>query len=169
MILLLMRHGIAEDEHPNGGGDAARRLTDKGRARVAAMGQLLRDAGFRPTHYLSSPRIRARQTAEAVAEVFGDHVIQEVEALDFDGSWPALEQTVMELTGHDSNAIALAAGHQPLCGEFLTHAIFGVRVEFDFKKGAIAALEWDGPAGGGDPQLKFYWTWGMVRALKGEQ
>lgn len=61
-----MRHGPAED-HADSGVDADRALTASGRDRVRAVAKLLLDEGEAPAGIISSPLVRAVQTAEIVA------------------------------------------------------------------------------------------------------
>src|SRR4051812_47187655 len=68
MKLYVMRHGPAADDSPSGR-DADRALTAAGRERVAAVAKALVDAGEEPFAILSSPLVRAVETAEIVAEV----------------------------------------------------------------------------------------------------
>ena len=68
MKLYVMRHGPAHDDSPSGR-DADRALTVSGRERVAAVAKALVDAGEAPFSVLSSPLVRAQETAEIVAEV----------------------------------------------------------------------------------------------------
>src|SRR4051794_39453629 len=68
MKLYVMRHGPAHDDSPSGK-DADRALTVPGRERVAAVAKALVDAGEEPFAILSSPLVRALETAEIVAEV----------------------------------------------------------------------------------------------------
>ncbi len=68
MKLYVMRHGPAHDDSPSGR-DADRALTLSGRERVAAVAKALADAGESPFVILSSPLVRALETAEIVAEV----------------------------------------------------------------------------------------------------
>jgi len=63
--LVLMRHGVAEDDNP--GGEAARRLTPEGLERAGLAAQGLVALGMRPDLVLTSPLVRCRQTAELVA------------------------------------------------------------------------------------------------------
>ena len=63
-----MRHGPAQDDSPSGR-DADRTLTPSGRERVAAVAKALLDEGEAPFAILSSPLVRAVETAEIVAEV----------------------------------------------------------------------------------------------------
>lgn len=68
MKLYIMRHGPAEDCAPSGR-DADRRLTPEGRDRTLAVAQAMCDEGERPNIIFTSPRVRALETAELVAEL----------------------------------------------------------------------------------------------------
>ncbi len=65
-----MRHGPAEDEAASGN-DADRALTPAGRERVRQVVRHLIDRGKTPRIVMSSPLVRARQTAEIVSEEAG--------------------------------------------------------------------------------------------------
>jgi phosphohistidine phosphatase len=66
--LYVMRHGAAED-HAESGVDGDRALTPAGRERVRAVAKVLVDANEAPMHVITSPLVRAVQTAEIVALV----------------------------------------------------------------------------------------------------
>jgi phosphohistidine phosphatase len=66
MKLYVMRHGPAEDAAATGR-DADRVLTPAGRDRVRSVAHALADADEAPAFILSSPLVRALQTAEIVA------------------------------------------------------------------------------------------------------
>ncbi len=68
MKLYVMRHGPAEDVAPTGR-DADRALTPSGRERVREVAKLLSAEKEEPLVVLSSPLVRALQTAEIVANV----------------------------------------------------------------------------------------------------
>lgn len=68
MKLYVMRHGPAEDESPTGR-DADRALTPSGRERTRAVAKALVDGGEGPVAIVTSPLVRALQTAEIVAAV----------------------------------------------------------------------------------------------------
>jgi phosphohistidine phosphatase len=63
-----MRHGPAEEAAPSGV-DADRALTSAGRDRVHNVAKELAAAGEEPLHIVTSPLVRAVQTAEIVAIV----------------------------------------------------------------------------------------------------
>lgn len=68
MKLYIMRHGPAEDDAASGR-DADRALTGSGRERVQAVAQALAREDEAPLSIVSSPLVRALQTAEIVAAV----------------------------------------------------------------------------------------------------
>jgi phosphohistidine phosphatase len=69
MELILLRHGKAEDFHR--GGDALRELVETGIRQARRAGRLLAALDCLPGVVLTSPRIRAKQTAEHFCEAAG--------------------------------------------------------------------------------------------------
>lgn len=65
MQLYLLRHADAE---PEAATDAARRLTEKGQEQAARVGRFCKTQRLDPDLILTSPYVRAEQTARAVAE-----------------------------------------------------------------------------------------------------
>jgi phosphohistidine phosphatase SixA len=75
MKLYLLRHATAEDAAAS---DAARELTRDGREEARIAGQALVALGVKPDHILTSPLVRARQTADLVAKnKFGAHQVSD--------------------------------------------------------------------------------------------
>jgi phosphohistidine phosphatase SixA len=71
MNLYIIRHGIAVEEGTAGyESDSERPLTDKGRKKMRQIAKGLRNLGVEFDLILSSPYVRARETAEILAEVF---------------------------------------------------------------------------------------------------
>ena len=131
MRLLVFRHGIAEDVSADGT-DASRLLTPQGveRTRKAARG--LTAFCDPPDVILTSPKARARQTADAAGEAFGSP-IELLEELADGPPGPALsalaerpEETVM------------IVGHEPMLSELIGILIGGA---VELKKGAVARLD----------------------------
>jgi phosphohistidine phosphatase len=100
----LVRHASAAPGTP----DDARPLTAEGRAEADALGERL--AAVELDAVVSSPLLRARETAEAIARACG------LEAEVHEGLAPgATAATVRDaVTGH--GGIVAAVGHQPDCG-----------------------------------------------------
>ena len=69
MRLFLVRHGSAEEKA--GRADSERALTQEGRHEVASVCPAIAAALEPPTRLLSSPYLRAEQTAEILRETLG--------------------------------------------------------------------------------------------------
>jgi phosphohistidine phosphatase len=124
-VIWFLRHGEAEDAEP----DWDRRLTEKGERQSRNAGAALTALGVEFDLVLSSPRIRARDTALLACEELGAEV--------------TLEE---RLSGGDFDALELAAGldevlfvgHEPDFSNVIA-ALTGARV--DMKKGGLAAVQ----------------------------
>src|SRR5690242_6910984 len=71
MELYFLRHGIAADEGPQGTGDAGRPLTKDGITKMRAAARGLHKLGLRLDVLLSSPLVRAHETAKLIARELG--------------------------------------------------------------------------------------------------
>ncbi len=106
MRLYLVRHADAERGDP----DELRRLTPAGRSQARALGRRLAEAGVRPDAVLSSPLLRARETAEEIARATGAEA-EPVEALQPGATVEDVEAAVAGRGDH-----VVVVGHQPDCG-----------------------------------------------------
>ena len=73
--LHLLRHAHAGDPMKWKGDDFDRPLSAKGRAQAERLGGLLARVGFETDAILTSPKVRARETAELVADRLGVGVV----------------------------------------------------------------------------------------------
>jgi phosphohistidine phosphatase SixA len=71
----LLRHAHAGDAERWIGDDAVRPLSEKGRRQSERIGRLLAAIDEAPDLFITSPRVRAAQTAEIVAEALGAKVV----------------------------------------------------------------------------------------------
>jgi len=133
--LWLLRHGDAE---PHGSRhDTDRPLTDKGRRQSDVAARALEHLGCHFDVILTSPRVRARDTARSVGDRLGlEPLIHQPLNAGFDA-----EQAVTVLGGLPDDARLLLVGHNPDF-EQIIHDLTGARV--DFKKGGVAAIRVDG-------------------------
>src|SRR4051794_31757184 len=69
--LYLVRHADAGDPGEWSGDDAQRPLSGKGRGQASRLGQFLAGVGVTPDVIVSSPKVRAKETAELVAASLG--------------------------------------------------------------------------------------------------
>ena len=140
MLLYLMRHGIAIDrEDPECPPDAERFLTKKGIEKTRAVALGLRVLGIKPDAMLTSPLIRAVQTAEITAAALGfsRERIRKTDALIF-GHKPA--ELFRELA-HVRGKEVMCFGHAPHLDEVIAFAL-GCRAPITaLKKAGVGCLE----------------------------
>ena len=137
--LWLLRHGEAE---PHGArADDDRALTDRGRDQSRSAGRALAALELTFQLALTSPKVRARETAELACAELGrvEPIDEPTLAEGFDGR-AALD--LMRAAGPDQRV--LVVGHEPDFSQ-VVHDLTGGRV--DFKKGGIAAIRLDGSRG----------------------
>jgi phosphohistidine phosphatase len=141
MDLILLRHGKAEDFNKDG--DAARELVAKGREQARRAARLLKAADRLPEIVLTSPLVRARQTADEFCETAGipGAVMQ---------GWLACgmipEQALKELAGFSEFKRVAIVGHEPDFSGFIEW-ILGISYGgVEVKKGALACLRINPPS-----------------------
>jgi phosphohistidine phosphatase len=161
--LFFIRHGLAEERGDAWPDDTKRPLTDKGMSalRKAARGLARIDLGIELV--LSSPLVRARQTAEIIAAGLDPRPsLVNVDSLATDGSYAAV---IADLEKHSRKSRIALVGHEPMMGE-LAARLIGSRHAIEFKKGAVCRIDLDDlpPAGPGD--LRWMLTPKILRALK---
>jgi phosphohistidine phosphatase len=126
-VIWLLRHGDAEAG--DGKPDAERDLTEKGEHQSVAAGKALKKLGIDLDVCLTSPKVRAKRTAELACEPLGVPVEEDD-----------------RLAGGDFDPLALAegrsevmlVGHEPDFSSAVAH-VTGSRVKM--KKGGIAAID----------------------------
>ena len=145
MLLYLLRHGIAIDrEDPECPPDAERPLTSEGIEKTREVARGLRKLGVKPDLILSSPLVRAIQTAEiaAVELSYAKEKIRRTAALEPEADPAELLKEISRLKKDE----VLCAGHAPHLDEMIAQAV-GVRAAFtSLKKAGAACLELDSPA-----------------------
>jgi phosphohistidine phosphatase len=141
MDLILLRHGTAEDFNKDG--DAARELIPKGREQARKMGKLLKDTRWQPEIVLTSPLVRARQTADEFCETASvpGAVIQ-----GWLASGMSPEQALKELVGFREFKRVCIVGHEPDFSDFIEWVLGTTYGGVDVKKGSIACLRINPPS-----------------------
>jgi phosphohistidine phosphatase len=143
--LYFLRHAHAGDPMAWDGPDEQRPLSDKGEKQADRLGRFLAGVGFKPDAIITSPKLRAAQTAQIVAghlglpfgmddRLAGELSLATVETIARDAADPAR----LVLVGHDPDFSELV---EALCGT----------TRVPMKKGALARIDADRPfePGGG--------------------
>jgi phosphohistidine phosphatase len=105
MLVFLVRHAHAEKGEP----DASRQLSERGRDEASALARQLAGHDSRPGLVITSPLVRARQTAEAIADEVGAELRVD-ERLAPGATLLVVREAIQEVDGDGPVAVV---GHQP--------------------------------------------------------
>jgi len=139
MNLYLIRHAIAVEEYED---DSQRPLTDKGKKKMRNIAKGLRTLGVELDLILSSPYVRAAETAEILGEVF--KMKQEVQFSDnlVPMGDPAL--LIAEMNEKYAASSVALVGHEPFLTAFIGLLISeNASVDITLKKGGVCRLSAD--------------------------
>ena len=132
-----MRHGDAGDKRSWEGADADRPLSELGIERTSAAAKHFARTRFKPTKILTSPLVRAAQTAEIVADILGAKDLVEVdERLGPDFDVRALRRILKE---HADKEKLLLVGHEPSFSAVIEEIMGGGSIVL--KKGGVARVD----------------------------
>lgn len=107
--LHFLRHADAGDPAAWAGDDAARPLSEKGELQSERLGAFLAEVGFAPDAIISSPKVRARRTADVVGAALGVGVrLDDRLAEGFD---PAAVDAILADAGDPRRPVLV--GHDP--------------------------------------------------------
>jgi phosphohistidine phosphatase len=146
--LLLLRHADAGDPEAWSRPDAERPLSPKGRTQAERLGRLLAAVDVRPDAVITSPKVRAAETAELVAAELIVPV-QLDERLGF-GFGPSDLLAILRDAGDPHRPMLV--GHDP---DFSELASWLTGAEVSLKKGSLARIDLDGPPAPGAGRLRY--------------
>ena len=149
MFLHLLRHAHAGDPSAWDGPDAVRPLSDKGRAQAERLGRFLAAHGFETEIVMTSPKTRALQTAEIVADRLGASVAVD-ERL---GGGLFLAHVDAILADHGDPTSPVLVGHDPDMSDLVSMLCGGAEVPM--RKGAFARIEVGTPLAPGTGALRW--------------
>ena len=165
MTLLIIRHGIAMDRDefaktcPD---DGLRPLTKEGRRKMRQATAGLSRVVNRIDVLVSSPLVRAVETAEIVAEAFGVKTNERAELVP--SRRPA--GLVEWLRRQPNDATVAIVGHEPhlgLCASWLLTGLDESHVEF--KKGGVCRIDFPDKVAPGHGVLRWHLAPGHLRRL----
>lgn len=133
--LYLLRHAHAGDALTWDGPDAIRPLTDKGRQQADRLGRFLAERGLRPDAIVTSPRVRAAQTAQIVADILEVPVTVDERLADL------LDIATVDalLTDHGDPRSPVLVGHDPDFSDLVAGLCGAAGVPM--RKGSLARIE----------------------------
>lgn len=146
--LHLVRHAHAGDAAEWEGDDSLRPLTRKGRRQAEQLGSFLAERRIHPDVIVSSPKVRALQTAEIVAAALGMTVRRDDRLADDFGKlelWALLD----ELGAREP----MLVGHDPDFSGLLSYLIDAAGISM--RKGALATVDLETKLSDGDAVLRW--------------
>jgi phosphohistidine phosphatase len=127
--LFIVRHAKAAAGEP----DELRPLTQDGRETARALGKQLAADGIRPDAIVTSPLLRARETADEIAKAVGG------EAEPDERLAPGATPEDMHAAAAGRGETVLVVGHQPDCGR--AASALGGGPEPPFPAGGMAVVQ----------------------------
>ena len=164
MDCVLLRHGIAVERDEWEGSDADRPLTERGKKRVIQVATGLKRLGVKPTDVLSSPLIRAIETAKiAHHSLQVSSAVQIVDALLPDAAPARLLSILHNLP---AESCVLCVGHEPHLGMLASVMLVGKpSTAFPFKKAGACLIELPVHAKPGHGILRWWMPPSQLRAM----
>ena len=165
MNLYVVRHAIAVQRGtPGYEDDSQRPLTDEGRKKMKKIVKRLSGLNLELDTILSSPYVRARDTAKILAKEFGGKDrIAFSDNLIPPGNFEKLIQEIQEK--YDVNSLALV-GHEPMLSSLISWLTTGnTDVRLALKKGGVAYLSSDNLYQNGRATLEWLLTPGLMVEL----
>ncbi len=160
--LYLVRHAIAAERGPKFPDDRLRPLTPEGAQKFKDSVRGLASLNVVVDLVLTSPLVRAGETAAILAAGLGRRPIEELEALAPGGRHAAIVEAIA-YQAKKYPRLALV-GHEPDLGE-LAMRLLAANGTVKFKKGAMLAIDVDSATPGGPGTLRWFFTPRVLRAL----
>ena len=135
--LYLLRHADAGDPAAWTGDDAERPLSPKGKRQARRLAQHLSDRRWRPDVVVTSPKLRARQTADEVGRKLGRKPVED----DRLGANLQLAGVRDVLAAHSKARRVLLVGHDPDFSAIVS-SLTGASIEV--RKGALVRIDLPG-------------------------
>ena len=166
MDVLVVRHGVALDRvdaASQGVTDAERPLTPEGQRRMKGVARGLAKRVPEVDVLISSPLVRARQTAEILRERYRGLACIESEALLPEAEPQALERVINE---HGSQRVVAVVGHEPHLSGWVGWSLTGEqRSILELRKGGACLLRFDGGVSARGGRLHWLMTPALARRL----
>jgi phosphohistidine phosphatase len=164
--IYLVRHAIAED-FARSGRDEDRLLSSEGRETMEQAARGLAKLKVRPALVLSSPLVRARETAEIVARHLKKVDLELSEELAPGVSHAGVTRLVADRM---DGANVMLVGHEPDLGELLSYWLTGSvdGLHTDFGKGSVACISAQDSLGRGMAVLEWMMRCGQLGAIEAD-
>ncbi len=164
MDVLLIRHAEAgERDDAQWPDDDLRPVSDEGREKQTTCARAMKKLGVKFEYLVTSPLLRARETAAILAEVYGYQDEPQVsEALGHGCAAGTVVELLAKFPPHGRVALV---GHEPAFSRVAAALIGGPDADITLKKSGVVGIAFDGPADVGAGSLAFLLKPGQMRRL----
>ena len=159
----LIRHGVAEERGEAWPDDTKRPLTDGGAARLRRIARGLVRLGVRLDVVLTSPLVRARQTADVVAVAFEPR--PPIVVVDSLAPGASYDRVLTDLEKQSRRTRIALVGHEPGIGEIAAR-LAGGRRPIEFKKGAVCRVDLEALPPDGPGTVRWFVTPKILRRIR---
>jgi phosphohistidine phosphatase len=151
--LYVIRHAIAAERGAEYPDDTRRPLTGDGISRFQKIVAGLEELEIDVEIVLTSPLLRARQTADLLSKGLRGHpTVVETRALS---PGAAYKELMTELGRHARRSSVALVGHEPHLGETAARLV-GCAGRFDFRKGGVCRIDVDALPPSGPGRLQWF-------------
>jgi phosphohistidine phosphatase len=140
MDLFALRHGEAGNRQKLIVIDTKRTLTAAGRKEIEEVAKGLSKIKVKPERIITSPLVRARETAEIVAKVQSSDNLEEWDELKPEGN---RQQFYTKLSKLKSDLSVMIVGHEPYLSTMICEVIGAPGGRLVLKKGGVARVRVD--------------------------
>jgi phosphohistidine phosphatase len=166
MRLIILRHAIAVPHGTPGVAEDDRPLTEEGIDKMRRIAQGLRAAGPAPSVVLTSPLVRARETADLAVAAYPAKERPRIETLPGLAPGGARRDVYRALNDRRDLDCVMLVGHQPSLGEIAGEIAWGSAEQYvELKKGGACLIDLE--PGSPVPQGTLAWLLppALLRAL----
>lgn len=153
MYILLVRHGIAVNSAKT---DELRPLSAEGQQKTTIIAQGIKIILPQLDHIISSPLLRAQQTADILAKAYTMQQFETIDALAPGGDYALIIKHLSRYSAKENIALV---GHEPDLGMLAAWLLTGTNAGFiPLKKASACLLEFQTTAQAGAASLNCYLT-----------
>jgi phosphohistidine phosphatase len=165
MMLYILRHATAE-ESSTSGDDGARKLTERSKEKMRQAAAGLREMGLKFDAILTSPLVRAAETAEIVSTAYG--ITPPPQVLPALATGVAAAEAVAALRAFAKHDDVMIVGHEPQLSAIASILLTGTSdaVKLKLKTGGCIALALPARFERGGGELRWLLTHKQLRQMR---
>lgn len=167
MDVIFVRHASAQDGSEVSE-DSQRRLTDKGRTEARTTARAIRELGEKVSVVLTSPAVRAVETAETLADEHGAARVEQAQMLAHPADAKAVRGRLQQLLAEEVACVALV-GHSPSLDHCIGELVAAQpKIGISLSKAGAACVELPADYPDAAPELRWVMRREILAKLAGQ-